>query len=292
MTETAAGGRLEVCIVSWRAREVLGACLRSVLAQPEVAGVVVVDNASGDGTLELLGAEFPSVRVIASARNLGYAAANNIAIRATDSPFVLLLNPDTELHAGAAAALLEALEADPRAAAAAPQLRWPDGRIQPSCRSFPDPAALAWDALGLAALLPRSERFGRYRMTYWGHDTPREVDQPMASALLLRRCALDEVGLFDEGFPLYFNDVDLCFRLREAGWRIIFEPRARVTHHHGHSTRQARPAAVLASHRGLIRFYRKHCRGRVSPLAYGAVVAAAWLTQWPRAAAAWLLGRG
>jgi len=110
----------------------------------------------------------------------------------------------------------------------------------------------------------------------------------MASALAVRRAAVDEVGLFDEGFPLYFNDVDLCYRLREAGWRIVFEPKAKVLHHHGQSTWQVRPRAVLESHRSLIRFYRKHYRGRVGWLGYWAAVALAGLTMYPRAAGAWL----
>jgi GT2 family glycosyltransferase len=125
-------------------------------------------------------------------------------------------------------------------------------------------------------------------MTYWDHASRRDVDQPMASALALRRAALDQVGLFDESFPLYFNDVDLCYRLRQAGWRIVFEPAAQVLHHHGQSTAQLKPQAVLESHRSLIRFYGKHYR--VSPtlllpyIGYWAVVVVAWLTMYPRAA--------
>ena len=106
----------------------------------------------------------------------------------------------------------------------------------------------------------------------------------MASALALRRRALDEVGLFDEGFPLYFNDVDLCYRLREAGWKIVFEPAAQVIHYYGRSsTWRVRPAAIVESHRSLLRFYRKHYRGSISCFGYLLVMAAAWLTMWPRA---------
>ncbi len=181
---------------------------------------MVVDNASGDGTIEMVRAEFAQVRLIVNERNLGYAAGNNQAIRASAAPFVLLLNPDTEVQAGALGGLLSAFGGDERVGAAAAQLLLPDGRIQRSCRSFPRPAAVLYDAIGLARLFPRSEVFGQYRMTYWDHSSPREVDQPMASALALRRAALDEVGLFDEDFPLYFNDVDLCYRLKQAGWKI------------------------------------------------------------------------
>jgi GT2 family glycosyltransferase len=286
-----ASPQLDICIVSWRARDLLRACLHSVVGNPEASDIVVVDNASADGTAEMLHADFPTVRLIANEENRSFAAGNNQAIRATRSPFLLLLNPDTEVQPGALRALLDVFAEEPRAGAAAAQLVLPDDSIQRSCRSFPEPAPILYDAFGFARLFPRSQTFGRYRMTYWGYDTRREVDQPMASALALRRAALDEVGLFDEGFPLYFNDVDLCYRLRQAGWRVIFEPTARVRHHHGQSTRLVRPAALLDSHRGLIRFYRKHYRGRIGWFGYTAVTLGSWLTMYPRAALAWIADR-
>jgi len=283
---------LDICIVSWRSRDLLRACLRSVAAQPEVAEIVVVDNASADGTVEMVRAEFPAVRLIANESNLGFAAGNNQAIRETHSPFVLLLNPDTEVHRDALRAMLDVFAEEERIGAVAAQLILPDGTIQRSCRSFPEPIPIVADALGLARLFPNSKTLGAYRMRSWDHSSRREADQPMASALALRRAALDEIGLFDEEFPLYFNDVDLCFRLKQAGWRIIFEPKAGVTHHYGESsTWQVRPSGILESHWGLIRFYRKHYAGRVCPCEYGLVVAGAWITMWPRAAIARLRGR-
>ena len=284
--------QFDVCIVSWRTRELLRACLRTVAGQQEVARVIVVDNASGDGTVEMVRAEFPQVHLVANEENRGYAAANNQAIRAGDAPFVFLLNPDTGARQGALAALLREMMDEPRVGAVAPQLVLPDGSVERSCRSFPEPAAVLYDAAGLPRLFPRSEVLGRYRMTYWDHKSRRDVDQPMASALALRRAALEEVGLFDESFPLYFNDVDLCYRLRRAGWKIVFQPAAQVLHHHGGSTSQARPRAVLESHRGLVRFYRKHYRGKVSLPGYWAVVLMAALTAYPRAAFAWLAHPG
>jgi hypothetical protein len=251
--------------------------------------IVVVDNASGDGTVEMVNAEFPQIRLIANERNVGFAAGNNQAIKATSAPFVLVLNPDTEVRENALGALLDAFDEDKKMGAVAAQLVLSDGSIQRSCRSFPEPPAIFYDAVGLSRLFPRSEVFGRYRMTYWDHTTSREVDQPMASALALRRSALDEVGLFDEDFPLYFNDVDLCYRLWQAGWKIVFESRAKVTHYFGaSSTWKVRPGAILESHRGLIRFYRKHYRGRVCWCWYSSVIGGAWLTMWPRAGIAWL----
>ncbi len=283
---------LDVCIVSWRSRDLLRRCLGAVAGQPEVAEIVVVDNSSGDGTVEMVRGEFPGVRLIANEANLGFAAGNNQAIRATRSPFVLLLNPDTEVQIGALGAMLHVLAEEERIGAVAAQLVLPDGAVQRSCRGFPEPQAILSEAVGLARLFPGSEALGAYRIRFWDHNSRRDVDQPMASALALRRAALDEVGLFDESFPLYFNDVDLCYRLKQAGWRIVFEPQAKVTHHYGlSSTWQVRPSAILQSHRSLIRFYRKHYRGRICPCEYALVVAGAWLTMWPRAAAARLRGR-
>ena len=285
--------KLDVCIVTWRSRDLLRACLRSVVGQSELGAIIVVDNASGDGTVEMVREQFPEAHLVANDRNAGFAAANNQAISVGDSPFVLLLNPDTEVQPGALGAMLEVFATGetpvPPVGAVAAQLVLPDGRVQRSCRSFPEPAAVLYDAVGLARLFPRSQTFGRYRMTYWGHDSRREVDQPMASALAVRRRVLDEVGLFDEDFPLYFNEVDLCYRVKQAGWKIVFEPEARVTHHFGaSSTWQVRPAAIMDSHCSLMRFYRKHYRGRVCWCGYAAVIALAWLTMWPRAGIAWL----
>ncbi len=251
--------------------------------------MVVVDNASGDGTSEMVQEKFPRVELVQNSENLGYAAANNQAICASHSPLLLLLNPDTEIRPGALGALVEAFGREDRIGAVAAQLVLPDGSTQRSCRSFPEPAPVLFDALGLSRLFPRSEALGRYRMTYWDHNSYREVDQPMASALALRRAALDDAGLFDEGFPLYFNDVDLCYRLRQGGWKIVFEPRAKVLHHHGRSTSQVRASAVIDSHRGLIRFYRKHYRRGAGRVGYWTVVGGAWLAMYPRAAVSWLL---
>jgi GT2 family glycosyltransferase len=274
----------DVCIVSWRTRDLLRQCLKSVVNQPEVARVMVVDNASGDGTVDMVKVDFPEVALIENTGNAGFAAANNQAVRMGSAPFVLLLNPDTEIQSGALSALRQRLDGGMEIGAVAPQLVLPDGRVQRSCRSFPAPAAVLLDSLGLWRIAPGSKLLGAYRMTYWGHDSRRDVEQPMASALAFRRRALDEVGLFDESFPLYFNDVDLCYRLHKAGWRLVFEPEAKVLHHHGQSTWQVRPAAVLDSHRSLIRFYRKHYRGRVSWWGYWSVLALAWVTMYPRAA--------
>jgi len=265
---------LSICIVNWNTREHLRECLASIAKYPprRPHEIIVVDNASTDGSADMVGREFTHVRLIANSQNEQYAHANNQALQASAGEMLLLLNPDARILAGTIDALLDFMDANPAAGAGAPKLLYPDGRVQRSVRSFPTPGALLADAIGLARLFPRSRAFGRYRLTYWDYDAVREVDQPMASALMIRRRALLQVGLFDEQFPLFFNDVDLCYRLRKAAWRIYFAPQAQAIHYVGASTSQARRRSLRLSQEGLARFYRKHYRGTLPWMTYWAAM--------------------
>jgi GT2 family glycosyltransferase len=271
---------LSICVVNWNTRDCLARCLECVRRETEAlaAGalqseIVVVDNASDDASTDMVAERFPEVTLIRNEDNVGYAAGNNQAIAATSGELVLLLNPDVELHEGALGAMLEFMRENEQACALGCKLVLPDGSVQQSCRTFPTPDVLLWEATGLSRLFPRSPSFGRYRMGHWDYDDVREVDQPMASCLMLRRAALEAVGTFDEQFPIFFNDVDLCLRLKEADWRIFFTPNASALHHHGQSTRQAPARMVAESHRSLAAFYRKHYRGRIPAPTYGASLA-------------------
>jgi GT2 family glycosyltransferase len=281
---------LSVVIVNWRTRELLIACLQSLhaaMGDRVAAGdaeVIVVDNASGDGSAEAVRERFPAVRLIANEDNRGYAGGNNEGIAAASGETIMLLNPDTEVPREAVARLEACLRERPRAGAAAPMLVYPHGCPQASLRGFPTPLALFGAVTGLARLAPATSPLAAYQ--------PRGlpavaavVDQPMTSCLLLRGEALREVGIFDEAFPIFFNDVDLCWRLRQAGWEIWFDPEARVVHHGGASTRQVRMAMIWASHRGLHRYYRKHYRGRLVAPLYGLAVAAIYVGAVARSAA-------
>ena len=262
--------RLSICIVNWNTRDYLRECLRSIddTARDLAPEVIVVDNASIDGSAETVGQEFPAVTLVANDENLRYAHGNNQALELARGELKLLLNPDIVVLEGALAELVAAADRHPRGGAIAPRLVNPDGSLQLSCRSFPDPDVVLYETLGLSRLFPRSRRFGKYRMGWWSYDTERTVDQPMASALLLRASALGEIGLFDEGFPIFFNDVDLCRRLWDEGWEVWFTPAASMIHHVGAGTSQVRPQMIAESHRSLLRYYQKHYRGRVNPMAY------------------------
>jgi GT2 family glycosyltransferase len=246
-------------IVNWNTCEHLRRCLQALqrCPQPPDLEVIVVDNASSDGSAEMVRREFPSVKLVVNGSNIGYAAANNQAATVAQGQFFLLLNPDAEVTPNAIERLVAFAQAHPDAGAVAPKLVYPDGRLQPSVRSFPTPAALLFAAMGLDKLSPR---LGRYRMTWFRYDRIGEVEQPMASALLVRREAWEQVGGMDETMPIFFNDVDFCWRLKKAGWRIYFLPDAVVVHHHGASTRLLGIGKLWASHQGLLRFYDKHFR--------------------------------
>ncbi|MCX7968749.1 MAG: glycosyltransferase family 2 protein [Armatimonadetes bacterium] len=264
---------VSVLIVNWNTREHLRRCLRSLLGIEDWGSgtggtdfeVIVVDNASVDGSAEMVQGEFPQVKLIANGRNVGYAAANNQAANLAKGQYFLLLNPDTELTPATIDKLVAFAETHPDAGAVAPKLVYPDGRLQPSVRSFPTPAALLFSALALDKIFtircsPFTTFFSRYRMTWFSYDEVAEIDQPMASALLVRREAWEQVGGMDEAMPIFFNDVDFCWQLKKLGWRIYFLPEAVVVHHHGASTRLLGIGKGLASHKGLLQFYDKNIR--------------------------------
>jgi len=286
---------LSVVIVNWNTCDLLRRCLESLrealAGSALLAEVIVIDNASTDGSAAMVAREFPEFRLLANGENRNYAAGNNQGLELAGGEFVLLLNPDTEVPAGGLESLVSFLRERPRAGAVAPALVHPDGTLQDSVRGFPSPRALVGEMSGLARLFPASG-WAAYRARSLPEDRPSQVDQPMASAFLVRRAALAETGPFDEQFPLFFNDVDLCYRLKEAGWEIWYDPSVRVVHVGGASTRQVRPEAMRRSHEGLRRFYARHYRGRLFWPVYTFLVIIIQLTGWLRASLASLRRSG
>ncbi len=270
---------LSILIVNWNTREMLRACLQSLRASCRDVEheIIVVDNASHDESARMVADEFPEVVLLAQNRNLGFAAGNNLAFSNARGESIWLLNPDTEVLENAPRQLLDFLWKSPRMGGVASALiDARDGRIQRSCRTFPTPRALWVQSLGLAKFFPRSKRFGFYKMGWWNHRSARRVEQPMASSLMLRRAAIEDAGgLFDEDFPIFFNDVDLCLRLQNANWPIWYLPEARVKHWGGAATSQVRAAMIRESHRGLRRFYQKHYRATLSPFIFCGTIAMA-----------------
>ncbi len=229
----------------------------------------MVDNASTDGSVEMVSTKFPGVKLIANTDNAGYAEGNNQALRAGTGDYLLLLNPDVVFKTDVLTPSVEFMQQHPDAAALGCKLLSTDGSVQRSVRSFPDPLPVLFEYLGLARAFPNSRLFGKYRMTFLDYDSTAEVDQPMGSYLLLSRKAVDQVGLIDTDFPIFFNEVDWCFRAtREHKWKIYYNGSISVLHYGGSSTKQVKPKMVSESHQSLIRFYRKHYKGKIPALLY------------------------
>jgi GT2 family glycosyltransferase len=246
-----------IVIVSYNCRHALQACLLKLTAEGDTPPIIVVDNASTDGTAEMIAGDFPEVQLIQNTQNHGFAAACNQGIRACASDFILLLNPDTLLKRATLQKLAHTMRADPTIGACGPRVLNTDCSLQSSCRRFPTLGALICDELGLGRLFPHS-RFARYQMSGWQHDETRHVAQLRGSCLLLRRTMLEHIGLLDERFFLYFEEVDLCLRLQQTGWRAVFVADSSVTHLGGESSRIDPRNALGHRYRSLFAFYRKH----------------------------------
>ncbi len=250
---------LSIAIVNWNTRDLLLQAINSIFASaPPPLEVIVVDNASSDGSAEAVRAHFPRVRLIANTENLGYAHGNNQAMRAATGAYILLLNPDVLVPPHSLTRAVAFMEQHPDAGAMGVRQVHPDGRLQRSVRGFPSPASILWELVGLSRIVPKSRTFGAYRMTWFRYDKVAQVDQPMGTFLLLSGRALPEVGLLDEAFPIFFNEVDWCLRCKRAGWKIYFTPDIEIVHYGGASTIQVGAAMAWESRRGLLRFYAKH----------------------------------
>jgi GT2 family glycosyltransferase len=219
-----------IVVVNFNTREHLRACLATLEGQ-RAARVVVVDNASPDASADMVHEEHPAVELLTNRHNEGYGAAANRGIRACAEPYVLVLNADTRLEADAVRALADFLDAHPRAAAVGPRLVREDGTLQPSALPFPRPVTLR-------PLVRHVPLIREWYLPTWSHSRPRRVPYVLGAALCLRRSAFDEVGGFDSGFFLFYEEVDLCQRLRLAGWEIHFAPVTTVVHTGGASTAQ------------------------------------------------------
>ncbi len=256
---------VSVSIVNTNNRELLLACLESLrpsIGSDDGVEVVVLDNASEDGSAEAVRARFPEVRVIAQEFRAGFGANHNTIIRATASRYVYVLNEDTTSDDWGFARLVAEMDAHFLAAALGPRLVYPDGRHQGSAWRFPTPAV---SMLGLPTL-------GKVGINQSSGMRPRSVDWVAGAALLLRREALDEVGLFDEGFFIYFEEVDLCLRLRRAGWDVRYFPGATVVHHESQFSVDIPERRINEMWRGRRRYWQKHhssAGARLAALATG-----------------------
>jgi len=261
---------LDVIVVSWNVRDWLALCLRSLRQAlenlPVRARLLVVDNASTDGSVELVQREFPEVGLLALPENQGFATAVNQGLRAlgigrepgsdAGQKWLLLLNADTEIVGSAVADLLACGVAHPEAGVVGPRLISPDGTVQSSRRRFPTPATLFWESTVLEQYFPRNRWARRYRMEDQPDDILQEVDWLVGACLLVRARAIADAGWLDEGYFLYFEELEWCQRVRRAGWRVLYLPTARVIHHGGKSSEQVPLQQHLQFQRSKVRYTR------------------------------------
>jgi len=273
---------LGIVVVNYNVRELLRDCLASVYdSHGDFAyEVCVVDNGSSDGSADIVAAEFPQVRLI-RADNRGYAAGNNLGLRAFGFPdagqarYALLLNPDTILPPSALADMVAFMETHPQAGAGGARLVRDDGSLDKACRrSFPTPEVAFYRLFGLSRLFPRSRRFGRYNLTYLSPDVTTEVDAVVGAFMLMRGEAVAQVGLLDERYFMYAEDLDLCYRLKQRGWQVWYNADVTVLHYKGQSSRQHSALSNYYFYRTMRLFYDEHFKQRTSFLVNGPIYAA------------------
>ncbi len=249
---------LSVIIVSYNTRELLRECLESLQAQSfSNLQIIVVDNASSDNSAEMVREAFPEVCLIVNRENRGFGAGCNQGLRIAQGRYALLLNADIRAEPNALARLVAFMETHPEAVACGGQLRYPDGRIQPSCATELTLWAVFCEQSLLAKLFPRTRLFGGYWRTWWRFDATIETEQVMGACLMLRRLPEGGFPLFDEAYFLYCEDTDLCYRLRQAGGKLYYVHDAVFVHHLGASGEPQRAEMVILYNRGKERYFRK-----------------------------------
>ena len=265
---------LEVVVVSHGAEALLRRCLRSLEKHPASGAtqVTVVDSGSPDATPDMVAREFPGVRLIRR-DNIGFSAANNLVLRQSEAEAVLLLNPDTEVYEGTLDAATARLRADEQVGMVGVKLITESGELDHACkRSFPTPLAALAHFTGIGRRGDASGALSQYRATHLGDEEPGEVDAVNGAFMLCRAEAVRQVGLLDEGYWLYMEDLDWCRRFWQAGWKVFYEPAGVALHVKGGSSVGRRaPRQEIAFHRGMARFYRRFDAPENNPLVNAAV---------------------
>jgi N-acetylglucosaminyl-diphospho-decaprenol L-rhamnosyltransferase len=305
---------LSIIIVSWNVRDLLQHCLDSILQGAHPAGgshpdacdrqghglwvlsssghrfeMLVVDSASSDGTPDMVRKLYPGIQLHASNTNLGYTGGNNLGIRHSRGRYLLLLNPDTEVIDDALAQMATYMDSHPQVGVLGPQLRYPDGRIQASRRRLPTLRTALVDSTFLEKWFPASTELRRYK--FLDHPADREcaVDWLVGACLLVRREAVDQIGLLDESYFMYSEELDWQKRMRDAAWKAAYVPSALVIHHEGKSSEQAGAATHIRFSRSKVRYFAKH-HGRIAGQVVRGWLILNYLYEWSMEAAKWTLG--
>ena len=304
-----AGIDLSIVIVNWNVRELLRRCLASIAVsdalfvegtQPPAqnaggakrrwfAEVIVVDNASTDDSVSMLAEGFSWVQVIPNRGNLGFTKANNQGLAASRGRYVLFLNPDTEATPQAIGQMLAYAEDHPNVGVIGPQLRYGDGSVQSSRRRFPTLATFFLESTVLQQRWPRNRILDRYFVLDKPDDAISQVDWVVGACMLVRRSVLDAIGGFDEGFFMYSEELDLCHRAVDAGWQVVYDPQAVVTHYEGKSSEQVMAARHIRFHTSRVRYVRKY-HGAAAAAAVRTFLLLTFVFQWVEEGVKWLAG--
>ncbi|MGB8225639.1 MAG: glycosyltransferase family 2 protein [Sedimentisphaerales bacterium] len=251
---------VSIIIVAWNVREILYNCLKSVYEQIREINfeVIYVDNASEDGSIEMVAKEFPEVKVIKNAENRGFIKANNQGIEIAKGRYVLLLNSDTIVLDNAITKMIKFADSQPQAAVVGCRVLNPDRTLQRNCFMYPSLLNMFLSATYLYKIFPGSKFFGREQMTWWDFNSIREVETVCGSCSLVRKKAIEQVGLMDERYFVYGDDPDWCYRFGKNGWKIMFIPDGRIIHYGGQTTRQMARRFRLQLHGSGLIFMKLH----------------------------------
>lgn len=264
---------VSIIIVNWNAKAHLHNCLKSVYEHGDEVDyeIIVVDNASTDGSVEMVKKAWPNVNLIENSENIGFARANNIGIRQSTGPYVCLVNPDVIVLKDCIRNLIEFMDQNPHVGMTGPRILNPDRTLQASCRRFPSIWNNLCQALALNHLFPKSRFFSGPFMNYWAYNTVRKVDSIGGMFWMVRRQAIDEVGLLDENFFLYGEDIDWCRRFHEAGWDVVFYPEAQAIHIGGASSSNAPIKFYIEMQKADVQYWGKY-HGRFGEAAYKMII--------------------
>lgn len=252
---------LSIIIVNWNVRELLAKTLAAIYQYPATIDdfeVIVIDNDSSDDSAEMVRNDFPEVKLVSNQKNVGFGSANNQGLEIAQGDYILFLNPDTEVQQNALDLYIDKFRKDPQLGAMGVKLLNSDGSLQPSCKRFPDLDTIIYNGFMLDILFAKSKTFGAYEMSWFDHQKELEVDQPMGAALGVRKSVLDQVGGFDQNYFMYFEEVDLCYRIKQAGFKIVYYPQASIIHHGGRSTTQAQMSMNSSWYKSFFYYLRKN----------------------------------
>lgn len=265
---------LSIIIVSYNTRELLKNCIESIYMTylKNNLEILVVDNGSSDGSPAMVREEFGNVILIESKENLGFAKANNIAVKRSKGDYILLLNPDTIVTEACLDKCVSYMDKHKNIGVLGCKVILPDGRLDLACRrSFPTPEVSFYRMTGLSKLFPKNKRIGQYNLTYLDENETYEVDSVVGAFMMVRREVVEQVGMLDEDYFMYGEDIDWCYRIKQAGWKVVYYHEAEIVHYKGASGGKKNPRIIREFYRAMYFFYKKHYKSKYSFITTGLI---------------------